>query len=170
MTNASSHGNGPIRGDGAPRRSRFRFVLDQWRAVYVLVVILLIAGVFSATQLAEQIYPTMTFSRVIVIATSGDLAPALVQASISRPIEQQLATVLGVQQITANSTQGTAAIQVTFDPSVADVNVALQRVSTVLTAVQPSVMIHEFVKETPTIFENMASAVAVQTNGLAAVL
>ncbi len=33
-----------------------------------------------------------------------------------------------------------------------------------------SVMIHEFVKETPTIFENMASAVAVQTNGLAAVL
>ncbi len=33
-----------------------------------------------------------------------------------------------------------------------------------------SVMIHEFVKERPTIFENMASAVAVQTNGLAAVL
>jgi len=113
-------------------------VLDQWRAVYVLVVILLIAGVFSATRLAEQIYPTMTFSRVIVIATSGDLAPALVQASISRPIEQQLATVLGVQQMTANSTQGTASIQVTFDPSVADINVALQRVSTALTAVQPS--------------------------------
>ncbi len=37
-------------------------------------------------------------------------------------------------------------------------------------AAAASVMIHEFVKETPTIFENMASAVAVQTNGLAAVL
>jgi len=39
-----------------------------------------------------------------------------------------------------------------------------------ITTVAASVMIHEFVKETPTIFENMASAVAVQTNGLAAVL
>jgi multidrug efflux pump subunit AcrB len=114
------------------------FALAQQRAIYVLVGVLLVAGVVAATRLPEQIYPTLSFSRVLVIAQNGDLAPSLVQSSISRPLEQQLAAVLGVQQLRVNSTQGTASISLTFDPHVANINIALQRVSTAVSSVQGS--------------------------------
>ena len=113
----------------------FSVALAQWR---VLVGVLLVAGVVAATRLPEQIYPTLSFSRVLVVAQNGDLAPPLVQSSISRPLEQQLAAVLGVQQLRVNSTQGTAAISLTLDPHVANINIALQRVSTAVSSVQGS--------------------------------
>jgi len=112
--------------------------LAQWRALYALVAVLVIGGIVAVVHLPEQLYPTLSFSRVLVLAQNGDLAPSLVQASIAHPLEEQLAAVLGVQQIFANSTQGAAAISITFDPSIANINVALQRVSTAVTAVQSS--------------------------------
>ncbi len=116
--------------------SRVGIVLSQWRALYLIVGVLVIAGIVAALSLPEQVYPTLNYSRVMVIAENGDLAPSLVQASISRPLEQQLSSVLGVVNMTANSTQGAAAIAATFDPRVADANVALQRVSTAVSTVQ----------------------------------
>lgn len=111
-------------------------LLSQWRALYLIVSVFIIAGIIAALNLPEQVYPTLNYSRVMVIAENGDLAPSLVQASISRPLEQQLSSVLGVVNMTATSTQGAAAIAATFDPHVADANVALQRVSTAVSTVQ----------------------------------
>jgi CzcA family heavy metal efflux pump len=123
---------------GVPVSAIVSFALAQRQAIYVLVGVLLIAGVVAATHLPEQIYPTLSFSRVLVIAQNGDLAPPLVQSGISRPLEQQLAAVLGLQQLRVNSTQGTAAISLTFDPHVANINIALQRVSTAVSSVEGS--------------------------------
>jgi len=111
-------------------------VLSQWRALYVVVAVLVIVGIYAATKLPEQVYPTLAFSRVLVVAENGDLAPSLVQSSITRPLEQQLSSVLGFVQVNATSTQGAAAISVTFDAHVADINVALQRVSTAVSVAQ----------------------------------
>ncbi len=136
MSADGSPPNGAMR--RALRRSPMSAALAQWRALYALVAVLVIAGVVAVLHLPEQVYPTLSFSRVLVLAQNGDLAPSLVQASIAHPLEQQLAAVLGVQQVVANSTQGAAAISITFDPSVADINVALQRVSTAVSSVQSS--------------------------------
>ncbi|GAC1397790.1 MAG: efflux RND transporter permease subunit [Vulcanimicrobiaceae bacterium] len=118
------------------RSSPLRFALDQWRAIYVLVGILSLTGAYAAFVLPEQIYPTLSFSRVLVVAQNGDLAPTLVQSSISRPLEQQLASVLGVEQLKSNATQGTATLALSFDPKVATINVALQRVNAAIAVVQ----------------------------------
>jgi len=111
-------------------------ILCQWRAVYSVVAILIIVGVFAVAALPEQVYPTFSIPRVLVFAEDDDLAPPLVQTSITRPIEQQLASILGVQQVIANSTQGASAITTTFNPKVADINVALQRVSAAVATIQ----------------------------------
>jgi CzcA family heavy metal efflux pump len=119
------------------RRPRLSgLVVTQWRALYAIVAVLTITGIYLVTTLPEQIYPTMHFSRIIVLAENGDLAPSLVQAGITYPLEQEISTVLGVIQINATSTQGAAYISATFDSKVADINVALQRVSTAVSAVQ----------------------------------
>ncbi len=110
--------------------------LTQRLAVYALVFVFTIAGLVAVGGLPEAVYPNLDFSRVNVRAENGDLAPSLVQASLTRPLERELASVLGVKQIVASSTQGAADINVTFDPHVASNNVALQRVSTAVAAVQ----------------------------------
>ncbi len=122
--------------DESTRRSPTASAIGQWRAVYVLVVVFFLAGLYAVAKLPEQVYPTLSFSRVLVVAENGDLAPSLVQSSIARPLEQQLASLLGAQQIVANSTQGAAAISITFDPKAANINVALQRVSTAVATIQ----------------------------------
>lgn len=121
-----------------PRRSPIRTLLSQWRALYALVAILCIWGVVAVRQLPQQVFPTLTFSRVLVVAENGDLAPSLVQSSITKPLEERLASAPGVKLVTANSTQGASAISVTFDPNVADANLALQRVSAIVAATQGS--------------------------------
>lgn len=123
--NGESQSGGPIRA-----------ILAHWRALYIIVAILTIAGLYAVTKLPEQVYPTLQFSRVLVLAQNGDLAPPLVQSSMTRPLEQQLAAVLGVQQIVANSTQGASSISITFDAKSTSINVALQRVSAAVSTVQ----------------------------------
>lgn len=114
----------------------FHGVLAQRLAVYALVAVLVLAGLAAVGALPEAVYPNLDLSRVNVRAERGDLAPSLVQSSLTRPLERELAAVLGVQQIVATSTQGAADITLTFDPRVASTNVALQRVSTAVSAVQ----------------------------------
>ncbi|MBC5799876.1 MAG: efflux RND transporter permease subunit [Candidatus Eremiobacteraeota bacterium] len=128
--------NYPSQQNGQPRRSPIRTLLSQWRALYAIVVLLCIWGIIAVGQLPQQVFPTLSFSRVLVVAENGDLAPSLVQSSIAKPLEEQLAAALGVKQIVTNSTQGAAAISVTFDPKVTDANTALQRVSAIVASAQ----------------------------------
>ena len=113
-----------------------RAALAQRIAVYTIVVLLCLVGIVAANSLPQSVYPNLDFSRINVRAENGQLAPTLVQTGITRPLERELAAVPGVEQIVATSTQGAADINVTFDPGVADTNVALQRISTAVSAIQ----------------------------------
>ncbi len=116
-----------------------RFVaaaLAQRLAVYALVLVATLAGFVAVTGLPEGVYPNLDLSRVNVRAENGELAPSLVQAALTHPLESELAAVVGVQQIVATSTQGAADISLAFDPHVASNNVALQRVSTAVATVE----------------------------------
>lgn len=113
-----------------------RAALTQRIAVYTLVAVLCIAGLLAVNALPQSVYPNLDFSRVNVRAENGQLAPTLVQTGITRPLERELAAVPGVEQIVATSTQGAADVNVTFDPTVADTNVALQRIATAVSAIQ----------------------------------
>ena len=73
-----------------------------WLAALALAAI----GAVSIFQLPSGIYPEMTFPRVIVVAKSGQLAPDLVEAQMTRPLEQALAVVPGVRHVRARSIRG----------------------------------------------------------------
>jgi CzcA family heavy metal efflux pump len=106
--------------------------------IYALVAIATIAGLIAFGNLPQAVYPNLNIYRVAVRAESADLAPSLVQASLTRPLERELQSVLGVVQLRALSTQGAADIDVTFDPHVSDATVALQRVSTAVDGIRSS--------------------------------
>ncbi len=74
--------------------------------VWIAMLALTLAGARSIAVLPSGIYPEMTFPRVIVVAHSGQLAPDLVEAQITRPLEQALAVVPGVRHVRAKTIRG----------------------------------------------------------------
>jgi CzcA family heavy metal efflux pump len=77
-------------------------------ASLVWIVALALAGVGAASiySLPSSIYPEMSFPRVVVVARSGQLSPDLVEAEITRPLEETLAVVPGVRHIRARTIRG----------------------------------------------------------------
>ena len=74
-------------------------------------------GALSIFALPSGIYPEMTFPRVVVVAHAGQLSPELVEAQITRPLEQALAVVPGVRHVRARTIRGAVelSLQLTDD-------------------------------------------------------
>ena len=74
--------------------------------VWLGAIALAVLGGLSIVSLPSGIYPEMKFPRVVVVAHSGQLAPELVEAQITRPLEDELATVPGVRHVRAKTIRG----------------------------------------------------------------
>ncbi len=74
--------------------------------VWIAVLGLAATGAVSIFQLPSGIYPEMQFPRVIVVAKAGQLSPELVEAQMTRPLEQALAIVPGVRHVRARTIRG----------------------------------------------------------------
>jgi len=107
------------------------FALAHYRGLLATLAVLVVLGLASVSSLPMSIYPKVAFARVVVVAQNGEMAPAQVQQTITRPIEQLVAPIMGVTLVQANSAQGASEVSITFDPH-SDLNVDLQRVNAAL--------------------------------------
>ena len=83
-----------------------RWLRGNTAVVWLATLALAIAGARSIATLPSGIYPEMTFPRVVVVAHAGQLAPDLVEAQITRPLEEALAVVPGVRHVRAKTIRG----------------------------------------------------------------
>ncbi|HET7502258.1 MAG TPA: efflux RND transporter permease subunit [Kofleriaceae bacterium] len=79
-------------------------------AAFVWIAALALAGlgVRAIFVLPSGIYPEMVFPRVMVVAHAGQIAADLVEAQITRPLEEALAVVPGVRYVRARTIRGAA--------------------------------------------------------------
>lgn len=106
-------------------------------AVYLLTAFLTIAGVYSFFKLPSNIYPNLDFPRVIILAHSGDLAPQTMLLTVTRPLEESVSTVQGVNRVRSKTIRGAASVGVLFNPGM-DMKYALQLVQGRVSEVQSS--------------------------------
>src|SRR5215471_14696061 len=104
-----------------------RFCRRNSRAVFLLTAVLFVAGLVSLFQLPSNIYPELTFPRVVVLVHSGDLAPDAMLLSVTRPIEEEVSTVLGARRVRSRTIRGGSEISVFFNDNM-DMQLALQLV------------------------------------------
>ncbi len=97
------------------------------RAVALVALALVAAGIFAALSLPSSIYPPLEFPRIIVIAHSGTLPPQTMMLTVTRPIEQAVMEVPGIRRVRSNSIRGAAEISAQFNAST-DMILALQQV------------------------------------------
>ncbi|MFB3921318.1 MAG: efflux RND transporter permease subunit [Terriglobia bacterium] len=104
-----------------------RFARRNSRAVFLLTGFLLVAGAVAIFRLPSNIYPELTFPRVVILAHSGDLSPQFMLLRVTRPLEESVATVLGARRVRSKTIRGGAEISVLFNPDM-DMQYALQLV------------------------------------------
>lgn len=99
------------------------------KATYLVVALLCVAGLYSATQLASSIYPEVEFPRIVIVAEGGQLEPRNMITAVARPLEDAISSLQGVQifRVSTKAVRGSAEIGVQFAPDT-DMQLALQLV------------------------------------------
>ncbi len=104
-----------------------RWCRQNSRAVFLLVAVLTLAGLVALFQLPSNIYPELNFPRIVVLVHAGDLSPDVTLLTVTRPIEEQVSTVLGMRRVRSRTIRGGAEISVLFSQGM-DMQQALQLV------------------------------------------
>lgn len=104
-----------------------KFLNEQSRAIYLSMVIAVVAGLVGLGSLPSGIYPEVTFPRVVVLVESGDSAAQLLLPSVTRPIEESVSKIPGFRQVRTQTLRGTVEVSVMFSNET-DIELALQQV------------------------------------------
>ena len=113
-----------------------RFATEHLKAVLFVTVVLCIIGGIMLTSFPVAILPDVTFPRIKVIAEAGDRPSRMVEASITRRLEEAVATVPGVHKVRSTTERGATEVAIDFDWGV-DIASALQLVTAKVDEVRP---------------------------------
>lgn len=82
--------------------------------IAMLMLIVVIFGVVSLRHLPIDLMPDITYPTISLSAEYANASPVEVETLITRPIEQSLSAVPGVEEVSSTSSEGRASIRVTF--------------------------------------------------------
>ena len=80
----------------------------------MVFLVLVLLGTVSFSRLKLDLMPTIEFPIVAVIAQYSGAGPEAVEQVVTRPIEQAMASVQGVEKLVSTSQQGTSLVLVNF--------------------------------------------------------
>ena len=85
------------------------------KAVIFLTIILALAGLYLALTIPISVFPTTDFPRVIIGIDNGVMPTDQMMVTITRPIEEAVNSVPGLQQVRSITSRGSAEIDLFFD-------------------------------------------------------
>ncbi|HCW76721.1 MAG TPA: acriflavin resistance protein, partial [Candidatus Marinimicrobia bacterium] len=80
----------------------------------IVFLVIIVLGVVALSRLAIDLMPEITYPTISVITSYGNVGPQEVEESVTRPIEEALAAVQGVEEINSSSTEGQSQVRVSF--------------------------------------------------------
>ncbi len=83
-------------------------------AAWLVMVIVVAAGALSASNMPQKTFPEFALDSVSISVAYNGASPIEIQDSIVRPIEDELSGVDGIDDITANISEGRGGVTVTF--------------------------------------------------------
>lgn len=81
----------------------------------VIFLIIITLGLVSFSRLSIDLMPEVTYPTISVSTEYGNVGPQEMEESVSRPIEEALSAVQGVEEITSTSTEGRSSVRVLFN-------------------------------------------------------
>mgnify|MGYP000439186696 CR=1 FL=1 len=91
--------------------------IDNRTTVYLMTVLITLMGVFSYLTLPKEQFPEVQIPTFNIVTIYAGASPADVENLITRPIEQELKGIDGVDEISSVSKQATSVITIEFETS-----------------------------------------------------
>src|SRR5262245_12078154 len=105
-------------------------------ALFLLLAVLCAAGIVIAGRLPSAIFPAVTFPRIKVIADAGEEPAAQMIPAVTRPLEEAILRVPGIERVTSTTTRGEVELGAEFSWKT-NMQVALARVQAQIERVRP---------------------------------
>ncbi|MDZ7332207.1 MAG: efflux RND transporter permease subunit [candidate division KSB1 bacterium] len=80
----------------------------------VIFLVIITLGIVSFWRLSIDLMPEVTYPTISVITNYSNVGPQEMEELVTRPIEEALAAVQGVEEITSSSSEGTSSVRVSF--------------------------------------------------------
>ncbi|MBO74247.1 MAG: copper transporter, partial [Flavobacteriales bacterium] len=106
--------------DIQPQEGSREFGLSSWSVtnrttVFVLMTIIIISGLYSYITVPKESFPEVVIPEVYVGTPYPGNSPINIEKLITRPLEKEINTITGVDEISSTSIQGYSAIDIKFD-------------------------------------------------------
>ncbi|ALD21906.1 efflux RND transporter permease subunit [Hymenobacter sp. DG25A] len=99
--------------------------INNKTSIYIITVILCIAGIFAYIKLGKEKFPDIVIPRIIVATVYPGTSPTDIENLVTRQLEKEIKSVNGVKKISSTSNQDYCIVDVEFDSGV-DVQYAKQ--------------------------------------------
>jgi len=86
--------------------------------IFVAVIAILVLGVVSYTKMTPDLLPNMDFPYVMIMTVYPGANPEQVEKEITRPMEQSMATLEHIKEITSTSSENSSMVLLEFEDSV----------------------------------------------------
>src|SRR3981189_853062 len=113
---------------------------EHWTAAHAKPIIFVIitlgaAGIYLALGIPIAVFPSTDFPRIVIGADNGVAPIDQMLVTVTRPIEQAVNTVEGLQRVKSTTSRGSAEVDLYFDWNV-DMFRTLQLVNATIARVQ----------------------------------
>src|SRR6201997_5087947 len=107
------------------------------KPIFFFLALLTLAGIYMAFQVPISVFPETNFPRVVIGVDNGVMPVEQMEVTITRPIENAINSVPGLQTVRSTTSRGSAEVSLFFDWNV-DMVTELQLVDAALTTVRQS--------------------------------
>ena len=127
----------PRNSESAPAGDNSFWVARFTRTIFFFAVVLTVAGVYLAFKVPVSVFPETNFPRVIIAVDNGVMPVEQMEVTITRPIEDAINSVPGLQTVRSTTSRGSAEVSLFFDWNV-DMVTELQLVDAAISMVRQS--------------------------------
>src|SRR3984893_1150278 len=110
MTGADRSGKAPSYEDP----SQYWFARYS-KSIILVVIVLAIAGIYEAFSIPIAVFPSTNFPRIIIGVDNGVMPIDQMEVTITRPIEEAVNSVPGLQDVRSTTSRGSAEVDLFFN-------------------------------------------------------
>src|SRR5215472_5969170 len=107
------------------------------KSIIFLIIILAIVGIYEALQLPIAVFPTTNFPLIVIGVDNGVMPIEQMEITITRPIEQAVNSVPGLESVRSVTSHGSAEVNLLFNWNVNMIQ-TLQMVDAAVSRIQSS--------------------------------
>ena len=95
-----------------------KFSVKKPLTVFVVVLAVVVLGVVSYLKMTPDLMPNMDFPYVIIVTTDPGASPESVESDITKPMEQSMATLDQIKEVTSTSQNSVSMVMLEFEDGV----------------------------------------------------